>query len=88
MNILFPSLPAHHAMTQITPLKLRTMSIPTMGRVFKAAEVNQDLLIELEGATIDKVLFMSNHYILDVCNKFLPAMTKDLPSDGASPLHP
>lgn len=88
MNILCPSLPAHHAMTQITPLKLRTMSIPTMGRVFKAAEVNQDLLIELEGATIDKGPFMSNHYILDVCNKLLPAMTKDLPSDGASLLHP
>ena len=54
MNTLRPPLPAQHAATQTSPLKLRTTSVPTTGRVFRAQEVNRDLLIELEGATIDE----------------------------------
>ena len=86
MNTLRPPLPAQHAATQTSPLKLRTTSVPTMGRVFRAQEVNQDLLIELEGATIDEDPFTDDHYILDICHQLSPATTENLPSDTAPPL--
>ena len=57
-----------------------------MGRIFKAEEVNQDLLIELEDATIDEDPLMDTHYILNVCNETSPRTTVNLPSDEASPV--
>ena len=54
MNIPRPPIPAQRAATQTTPLKLKTTSVPTTGRIFKAEEVNQDLHTELECATIDE----------------------------------
>ena len=86
MNIPRPPIPAQHAATQTTPLKLRTTSVPTTGRIFKAEEVNQDLHIELEDATIDEDPLMDTHYILDICNKTSPGTTVNLPSDEASPV--
>ena len=86
MNIPRPPIPAQHAATQTTPLKLRTTSVPTTGRIFKAEEVNQDLLIELEDATIDEDPLTGIHYILEVCNETSPTTTVNLPSDEASPL--
>ena len=86
MNIPCPPIPAQHAATQTTPLKLRTTSVPTTGRIFKAEEVNQDLLIELEDATIDEDPLTDTHYILDICNETSPGMTVNLPSDEASPV--
>src|SRR5205807_4180174 len=64
-----------------TPLKLRTTSVPTMGRVFKVEDVKQDLLVELDGPTIEENPFNKTHYILNQCSKVLPAMTENLPSD-------
>jgi len=76
---------AQHTVTLCTPLKLRTTSVPTMGRVFKVEDVNQDLLVELDGATVEENPFNKTHYILDQCSKVLPAMMENLPSDH-SPL--
>ena len=69
----------HYAVMHNTPLKLRTTSIPTTGKLFKAENINQDLLIELEGATINENPFEKNsHYILAQCNQILPS-TDHLP---------
>ena len=86
MNIPCPPIPAQRAVTQTTPLKLKTTSVPTTGRIFKAEEVNQDLLTELEGATIDEDPLTDIHWTLHICNETSPATTENLPSDGVSPL--
>jgi len=87
MDTLRPPL-AHHAATQTTPFKFRTTSVPTTGKFFKVEDVNQDLLVELEDATIDKdVLNTPSHYILEETTKMLPMMVQSLPSAGEnSPL--
>ena len=85
MDTLRPPMPAHRAATQNTPLKLRTTSVPTTGKFFKAEDVNQELLVELEDATVDKgSLDIASHYILDQSNIMLPVMTQKLPSAGAN----
>jgi len=76
---------AQHTVTLCTPLKLRTTSVPTTERVFKVEDVNQDLLVELDGATVEENPFNKTHYILDQCSKVLPVMMENLPSDH-SPL--
>jgi len=87
MDTLRPLL-AHHAAMQTTPFKFRTTSVPTMGNFFKVEDVNQDLLVELEDATIDEdVLNTPSHYILEETTKMLPMMVQSLPSAGEnSPL--
>lgn len=64
----YPSspMPAQHAETQNTPLKLRTTSVPTAGKVFNVEDVNQDLLVELEDATINEDSNAQPHCILDL----------------------
>jgi len=76
---------AQHTVTLCTLLKLRNTSVPTTGRVFKVEDVNQELLVELGGATVKENPFNKTHYILDQCSKVLPAMMENLPSDH-SPL--
>ena len=87
MDTLRPPL-AHHAAAQTTPFKFRTTSVPTTGKNFKVEDVNQDLLVELEDATIDEdTLHTSSHYILEETTKILPIMVQSLPSAGEnSPL--
>jgi len=68
MDTLHPPIPAQHAATQNTPLKLRTTSVPTAGKVFNVENVNQDLLVELEDATINEDSDARSHYILDLCS--------------------
>ena len=62
----------YHAATQNTPLKFRTNSVPSSGKVFKRENVNQELLAELEGATLEEEgLIVSRnpaHYILHQCH--------------------
>ena len=70
-----------HTVTLCTPLKLRTTSVPTTGKVFKVEDVNQDLLVELDGATVDEDPLDKTHYVLDQCSKNLPEMMENLPSD-------
>ena len=70
-----------HTVTLCTPLKLRTTSVPTIGKVFKVEDVNQDLLVELDGATVDEDPLNKTHYVLDQCSKNLPEMMENLPSD-------
>ena len=87
MDTLCPPL-AHHAAAQTTPFKFRTTSVPTTGKNFNVEDVNQDLLVELEDATIDEdTLHTSCHYILEETTKILPIMVQSLPSAGEnSPL--
>ena len=76
-----------YAVTHNTPLKLRTSSVPTIGKLFKAENVNQDLLVELEGATINKNPFEKNsHYILAQCDQILPSMDHLLQALASAPL--
>ena len=65
-----PNMPAYHAATQVTPLKFRTNSVPSSGKVFKTENVNQELLVELEDATLEEESFIASktHYILRQCN--------------------
>ena len=74
-----PSRPVQYATTQNSPLKLKTTSVPTTGKFFGVEDVNQDLLVELEGATINEDALDSTHYILDQCNKIAPALMSHLP---------
>ena len=86
MDTLRPPFPAQHAATQTSPFKFKTTSVPTTGRIFRAQEVNQDLLTELEGATLDEDPFMGEHYIFRMCDNLSPATTENIPSDEESPL--
>ena len=63
-----------------TPLKLRTTSVPTMGRFFKVEDVNQDLVVELCDATIKEGWLLNDpsHYVLDVCSTISPCTTQNL----------
>jgi len=65
-----------------TPLKLRTTSVPTTGKFFKVEDVNQDLVVELRGATVDKgSLNSQSHFIPNLCTEISPRTTQNLPSD-------
>ncbi|KAI5986053.1 hypothetical protein EDC04DRAFT_2913519 [Pisolithus marmoratus] len=87
MDIPSPSMPVWYVATQNTPLKLKTTLVPTMGRFFKAEDVNQDLLVELQGATIDEPLLDNHsHYILAQCNKMLPMIMECIPQADANSL--
>ncbi|KAI6043356.1 hypothetical protein EDC04DRAFT_2600229 [Pisolithus marmoratus] len=88
MDIPSPSMPVWYAATQDTHLKLKTTLVPTTGRFFKAEDVKQDLLVELQGATIDELLLDNqSHYILTQCNKMLPTIMEHIPQvDANSPL--
>ena len=80
MDTSRPSRPLHYAATQNSPLKIKTTSVPTEGKIFKVEEVNQDLVVELIGATIDEdPLTASSHYILDQCNKLAPSIMTHIP---------
>ena len=67
-------MPFHHMTTQNTPLKLRTTSVPMAGKIFKAHEVNQDLLVELHGVTLHEDPLSTPHYILELCVKISPTV--------------
>ncbi|KAI6005577.1 hypothetical protein EDD15DRAFT_2191043 [Pisolithus albus] len=88
MDISRPPMHVQYAVTQNSPLKLKTTSVPTTGKFFRAQDVNKDLLVELQGATINEQLLKTrSHYILDHCEKMLPAITKHIPqADANSPL--
>ena len=80
-------MPFHHAETQNTPLKLRTTSIPTTGKIFKAHEVNQDLLVKLHGVTLHEDPLSTLHYILELCVKISPTVIQSFPLQSwTSPL--
>ncbi|KAI5993385.1 hypothetical protein EDC04DRAFT_2613389 [Pisolithus marmoratus] len=81
-------MPVQYGATENTPLKLKTTLVPTVGRFFKAEDVNQDLLVELQGATINEPLLDNHsHYILAQCNKMLPTIMECIPQvDANSPL--
>ncbi|KAI6041728.1 hypothetical protein EDC04DRAFT_2601510 [Pisolithus marmoratus] len=50
------------------------------GKFFRAEDVNQDLLVELQGTTIDEQLLKAqSHYILDQCKKMLPVIMNHIP---------
>ena len=72
-------MPFHHMATQNTPLKLRTMSVPMTGKIFKAHEVNQDLLVELHGVTLHEDPLSTHHYILELCVKISPTVIQSFP---------
>ena len=73
---------ARQAITQ-TPLKLRSTSVPSTGKFFKVKDVNQDLVVELRGATIEEGSLNSpSHYILDLIAAISPHMTQNIPLDG------
>ncbi|KAI6025375.1 hypothetical protein PISMIDRAFT_16872 [Pisolithus microcarpus 441] len=88
MDISRPPMHVQYAVTQNSPLKLKTTSVPTTGKFFRAQDINQDLLVELQGATIDEQLLITrSHYILDHCEKMLPVIMKHIPqADANSPL--
>ena len=66
-----------------TPLKLQTTSVPTTGKFFKVEDVNNDLVVELRGATIEEELLNDpSHYILVLCSEISPRTTQNLPSDN------
>jgi len=71
-------MPFHHAATQNTPLKLRTMSVPTTGKIFKVHEVNQDLLVELHGVTLHEDPLSTPHYVLELCDNISPTVIQSL----------
>jgi len=77
-------MPVHYATTQNSPLKLRTTSIPTTGKIFKVDDVNQSLLVELDGATVHEDTLSTSHYILDECKKIAPAVTQSVPGQRGS----
>ena len=80
-------MPFHHAATQNTPLKLRTTSIPTTGKIFKAHEVNQDLLVELHDVTLHEDPLSTPHYVLELCDNISPTVVQSLPLQSrTSPL--
>ena len=82
-----PQILLRYAVTHNTPLKLRTTSVPTTGKLFKAENVNQDLLVELEGATINENPFEKNsHYILAQCDQISPSMDHLLQALAGAPL--
>ena len=61
---------AYPTATQVTPLKFRTNSVLSSGKVFKTEDVNQELLAELEDATLEKEDFLVSkppHYVLHQC---------------------
>ena len=62
----------YRAATQNTPLKFRTNSVLSSGKVFKTENVNQELLAELEDATLEEegLIVSCNpaHYILHQCH--------------------
>jgi len=65
-----------------TPLKLRTTSVSTTGKSFKVEDVNQDLVVELHGATVDEgSLNSQSHFILNLCTEISPRTTQNLLSD-------
>ena len=73
---------ARQAITQ-TPLKLRSTSVPSTGKFFKVEDVNQDLVVELRGATIEEGSLNSpSHYILDLIAVISPHTTQNIPLDG------
>ena len=49
---------AYPTATQVTPLKFRMNSVPSSGKVFKTENVNQELLAELEDATLEEEDFL------------------------------
>ena len=73
---------AWQAITQ-TPLKLgRSTSVPSTGKFFKVEDVNQDLVVELRGATIEEGSLNSpSHYILDLIAVISPHTTQNILSD-------
>ena len=67
-------------------IKLQILYVPATGKLFKVEEVNQDLVVELQGAIIDEdALTASSHYILDQCNKLAPSMMTHIPQ-ASTPL--
>ena len=61
---------AYPTATQVTPLKFRTNSVPSSGKVFKTENVNQELLAELEDATLEEEDFLVSkppHYVIHQC---------------------
>lgn len=82
-----PQILRQHAVTHNTPLKLRTTSVPTTGKLLKAQDINQDLLVELEGATIDEdPLERNSHYILVQCDQVSPSTSYLPPAPASTPL--
>ncbi|KAI5993198.1 hypothetical protein EDD15DRAFT_2196640 [Pisolithus albus] len=80
MDISCPPMHVRYAVMQNSPLKLKTTSVPMTGKFFRVQDANQHLLVELQGATIDEQLLKTrSHYILDRCEKMLPAITKHIP---------
>ena len=73
------TMPVHYATMQNSPLKLKTTSIPTTGKIFKADDINQSLLVELDGATVHEDTPSTSHYILDQCKKIAPAVMQSVP---------
>ncbi|KAI6023463.1 hypothetical protein EDC04DRAFT_2606623 [Pisolithus marmoratus] len=88
MDIPCPPMHVQYAVMQNSPLKLKTMSVPMTGKFFRAEDINQDLLVELQGTTIDEQLLKArSHYILDQCKKMLPVIMNHIPqADAKSPL--
>ncbi|KIK20320.1 hypothetical protein PISMIDRAFT_13073 [Pisolithus microcarpus 441] len=57
------------------------------GKFFRVQDVNQDLLVELQGATINEQLLITwSHYILDCCEKMLPVIMKHIPQADVNSL--
>ena len=73
------TLPHRYVATLNTPLKLRTTSVPTTGKVFKVDDINQDLLVELDGATIDEDPLTPSHYVLGQYSRLSPAIMEYIP---------
>ena len=87
MDTLRPPIVPPRAAMQNTPLKLRTTSVPTSGKIFKVEDVNRDLLVELDDATIDEgALNTPSHFVLDQSNQMLPRVAQSIPSAGNSQL--
>ena len=87
MDTLRPPIVPPHAAMQNTPLKLRTTSVPTSGKIFKVEDVNHDLLVELDDATIDEgTLNTPSHFVLNQSNQMLPRVAQSIPSAGNSQL--
>ena len=74
-----PNMAAYHAATQITPLKFRTNSVSSSGKIFQTENVNQELLAELEDATLeeeDLLISKPPHYILHQCHSISKLLLK------------
>ncbi|KAI6137152.1 hypothetical protein F5141DRAFT_1060041 [Pisolithus sp. B1] len=85
MDIPCPPMHVQYAVMQNSPLKQKTMSIPMTGKLFGAEDINQDLLVELQGMTIDEQLLKArSHHTLDQCKKMLPVIMNHIPQADAN----